>query len=102
MNANCTSGTIRVISATYGENCKPLDAIKWIKAVCEGYATCVFPVSAAELGDPCPGIPKNFIVKYACAPDCNLSYVVPPEANGREARLDCTMVALIVSSLSCA
>jgi hypothetical protein len=64
------SSNIKVLSATYGENCgAPLgNATAIVRKACNGRAACDYPINHGVLGDAAPGCGKSFSVEYACLP----------------------------------
>jgi peptidoglycan/LPS O-acetylase OafA/YrhL len=61
---------VRVLSATYGENCNARsgNATKALSKACNGEVECDFIVDVNALGDSAPGCSKDFSVEYQCAP----------------------------------
>ena len=65
----CPSGTITVISATYGSNISwvPVgNATAQVAAACGGQTSCAYAVYYSVLGDPAYGYPKTFTVDWSC------------------------------------
>lgn len=62
------SNSIKVISATYGENCgAPKGNVsKHIAASCDGKSACSYTVDYKVLGDPAYRCKKNYTVQYQC------------------------------------
>jgi peptidoglycan/LPS O-acetylase OafA/YrhL len=80
---------VRVLSATYGENCNAQagNATKALSTRCNGRDGCDYIVDVNVLGDPAPRCAKNFTVEYECAPDhTQLTKHLPAEA-GLKSRL---------------
>jgi len=61
-------GGVRVVAATYGENCKAPHGNNTaaVARACDGRAACDYEVAVANLGDPAPGCGKNFVVEWSC------------------------------------
>jgi peptidoglycan/LPS O-acetylase OafA/YrhL len=86
-------GTIDVLSATYGGNCRTVrdNALQSARQSCRGLARCDYAVSVATLGDPSPGCAKDFRVTWRCLGVAGTRTAeVPAEAGFRSiARLEC-------------
>ena len=78
----CTTGTIHIISATFGRqdkdicskdgstsntNCKT-DASELITYNCHNRKFCIISGSIGKYGDPCRGTTKYLQIKYYCGP----------------------------------
>lgn len=92
--AACT-GTITAAHATYGGNCGAKDGngSPYVNATCYGRDLCLYFVNTYEIGDPCQGTGKNYVVNYTCSSgssSCNRTFSIGPEAGQHAARLDCT------------
>ena len=91
-------GAVIITEATYGPNCggRSGNANEFINNTCKNVSfppICVFPIDSHQLGDPCPGQKKDFVVKFKCSPlsSCPIhESAVPREANGRAVRVDCS------------
>ncbi len=84
---------IQVESATYGANCGAWrgNATSEVRWQCDGQQVCDYYISVSRLGDPAPGCPKNFDVRYRCGFGGQTKHeTVFQEANGGIARLDCS------------
>ena len=74
---------IRVVSASYGENCGAGtgNATKRLQQACDGRTSCEYRIDAGTIGDPVALCHKAFSAEYECAPDATrLRKEVPPEA----------------------
>src|SRR5207245_1746325 len=62
------TGSIRVVAATYGENCHAPhgNSTNAVALACNGKASCEYEVNVGVLGDPAPGCPKNFVAEWTC------------------------------------
>jgi len=64
--------TIGVTSATYGGNpnahAPTGNATSSVAFLCNGSAFCDYAVWSTALGDPAPGVAKDFYVQYTCTP----------------------------------
>jgi peptidoglycan/LPS O-acetylase OafA/YrhL len=94
---------IEVVDATYGKSCKhfspPAPALNTfrrgnatdsVKQACAGTTKCAYLIDVNRIGDPAMGCAKDFRVVYKCKSDpVEKSLLVPAEANGRTAVIDC-------------
>lgn len=94
---------IKVLSATYGLNCKGFpvpapasnnvergNATESMAQACNLRQHCNFYVDVLRIGDPANGCGKDFTVQYECTrSDVVKSLFLPPEANGKSLNLDC-------------
>lgn len=91
-----TDGTIEVLEATYGLNCRPAadvepgNATRKLGEVCNGTRSCDYRILVDILGDPANSCGKDFTVSWRCATagpvhKANLS----AEAHGKVAILAC-------------
>ena len=92
--AESARGTIEVSTASYGLNCSTAaegNATPYVKKACDGKRSCSFAVrdAASNIGDHCPGVPKDFRVTYVCDGGRENSAFVSPEAAGATAFLIC-------------
>jgi len=70
---------IKVANAIYGLNCglngkSELDVSLDVENECNGATTCTYNIDHTKLGDPCPGIVKDFVYTYQCVPP-NMVYM---------------------------
>jgi hypothetical protein len=91
--AESPQATIEVSTASYGLNCSNAaegNATPYVAKACDGKRSCSFAVrdAASNIGDYCPGVPKDFRVTYVCG-DRENSAFVSPEAAGATAFLIC-------------
>jgi hypothetical protein len=86
-----SSGRIRVYRATYGGNAGAWsgNATSSVASECDYRSTCRYLVSTDVLGDPVPGVTKDFRVDYACGGGALRSEYIEPEANGWQVVLSC-------------
>ncbi len=85
--AESPQATIEVSTASYGLNCSNAaegNATPYVKKTCDGKHTCSFAVrdAASNIGDQCPGVPKDFRVTYVCGGLENSAFVSPEAAGG--------------------
>jgi hypothetical protein len=75
-------GRIYVISATYGGNCGvPRGNVTGhVAGVCNGQRVCPYTVHHRIIGDPRPGCPKDFVVRWVCGDGEPRRAGAPPEA----------------------
>jgi hypothetical protein len=75
-------GRIYVVSATYGGNCGvPRGNVTGhVAGVCNGQRVCPYTVHHRIIGDPRPGCPKDFVVRWVCGDGEPLRAGAPPEA----------------------
>lgn len=89
------SDDIRVVSATYGPNCKVRrgNVTAHVADFCDNRAVCEYRIDVERLGDPAPGCPKEFFAEYRCGSFGDIrSELVSAEANGKILRLQCSGV----------
>lgn len=95
--------SIHIVEATYGMNClgkkSPLAAntvakgnkTRQLADSCEGRGLVRYTVNAALLGDPAPGLGKDFYISWRCNDDPQTyELYIEPEANGKAFSIDCT------------
>ena len=84
---------IRVVAATYGENCNAPrgNASPALARACDGQPECRYIVDHRVLGDPAFDCPKDFHALWTCGDDPTVyTATVPPEAgSGKEIVLTC-------------
>jgi hypothetical protein len=83
---------IRVLSASYGANCRrvsPGNATMAVQEACRGKLECKYAVDVAKMGDPAGGCKKEFSVDYQCPSGKRFSTRIAAEANGATASLLC-------------
>ena len=63
-----STGPIRVVAATYGENCHAPhgNSTPNVAVACDGKIFCEYKVDVWELGDPTPACGKNFVAEWSC------------------------------------
>jgi len=63
-----STGLIRVVAATYGENCHAPhgNSTTGVALACNGKASCEYKVDVAVLGDPAPACGKDFVAEWTC------------------------------------
>jgi hypothetical protein len=96
--AGCGGGqlaqtTITVVEATYGANAGATrgNATDDVASTCNGKQSCEYVVDVDKLGDPVPGVAKDFIVLYRCDGTDPKRATVPSEAGSRgTANLNCS------------
>jgi len=73
---------ILVVSATYGGNCgaRPGNVTEALADACTGRRVCEYTIRHQILGDPVPGCPKDFVVRWQCGDGRPRRAGVPPEA----------------------
>lgn len=70
--ASPAPGKINVLSASFGDNCKPElkdNVLAATRQACGGTASCSFTYDVEKYGDPAGGCEKRFAVSYTCGPD---------------------------------
>jgi hypothetical protein len=74
--------SITVVEATYGANAGATrgNATKDVASTCNGKQSCQYVVDYQKLGDPVPGVAKDFIVLYPCDGADSKRATVPSEA----------------------
>jgi hypothetical protein len=96
-------GTVDVVEATYGENCRnhvPAfpsfnhvergNATGSLREDCSGKTQCLMRWESHRTGDPASGCAKDLSVAYRCGLGTPLRTVmIAPEANGKMVSLDC-------------
>jgi hypothetical protein len=83
---------IRVLSATYGENCGATVGNSTYDVIndCSGQMSCNYVVDYTHLGDPAPGCAKQFTLKFRCGNGGVRSLTLAAEAGlGSVAPLSC-------------
>jgi hypothetical protein len=83
---------IRVLSASYGANCRrvsPGNATMAVQDACRGKLECSYAVDVTKMGDPAGGCKKEFSVDYQCPSGKRFSTRIAAEANGATASLRC-------------
>jgi hypothetical protein len=75
-------GRIYVISASYGRNCGVPrgNVTAHVAGTCNGQRVCPYTVHHRIIGDPAPGCPKDFVVRWQCGDGEPRSAGAPPEA----------------------
>ncbi|WP_235025981.1 hypothetical protein [Caballeronia arationis] len=60
--------TIKVVSATYGENCgaRPGNATRDLASQCDSRRVCAYRIDRAVLDDTDRACPKNFLSEWRC------------------------------------
>jgi hypothetical protein len=64
----CQTSGIRVVDATYGENCRvvPGNATEFVADACDGKSWCDYVVDVRAIGDPAFGCAKDFVAEWQC------------------------------------
>lgn len=78
-----SGGTIKVVSGTYGANCKQAEGnvTNHLAAACDGKGQCNYVIDFREIGDPAYGCAKNYVAKWRCGDDPRVHSVeAAPEA----------------------
>ncbi len=78
-----SSGKIKVVAGTYGQNCGVSKGNKTehLASECNGKTKCEYVVNTFVIGDPYFGCAKNYIAEWNCGADQNLhTSMIPPEA----------------------
>lgn len=94
-HSNTLGPHIIVAEATYGLNCaagvKVGNATQAVAAACGVKMTnCAYVVTIEALGDPAPGCPKDFTVKWHCDGSHELFHAnTAPESAGQTVHLNC-------------
>lgn len=87
------SGAIRVISATYGGNCRVPrgNATNALGRACNDHGDCVFKIDYTVLGDPAVGCQKDFQTEWVCGenPQVFRAGTAPEAGFGSTVRLHC-------------
>lgn len=98
INLDCTnvpsaSGSISVVSGTYGSNCgQPYGNVtKDVRGLCSGYGTCFYNIQTTFIGDPVRQCAKSYATNYTCSnhPDRVRTAFAYAEANGQTVTLTC-------------
>lgn len=65
------AGPIKILSGTYGGNCKQPAGNKTphIAQACTGKASCDYVVDYQVIGDPAYGCAKDYVAEYTCGSD---------------------------------
>jgi peptidoglycan/LPS O-acetylase OafA/YrhL len=69
--ASPAPGKITVLTASFGDNCKPElkdNVLAATRQVCGGTEACSFVYDVEKYGDPAGGCDKRFAVSYTCGP----------------------------------
>lgn len=91
--AGAADGGIKILSATYGGNCRaPVgNATDDLKMQCEGTASCAYRINVTRLRDPASGCAKDYVYEYKCGrdPKAIKGYVKAEAGLGSYAMLEC-------------
>jgi hypothetical protein len=85
-------GPIKVISATYGENCRVPhgNVTDHLAEACNGKMLCEYVIDHRVIGDPAPDCRKNYIAEWQCGSDPDRGVVrIPFATNGTSIELSC-------------
>jgi hypothetical protein len=85
---------IKVISATYGNNCGAPrgNVTNYLAEACDGKETCVYIINYRLIGDPASGCAKDFIAEWQCGRDQKrqTARALPEAGEGKGIALKCS------------
>jgi len=84
-DGSSSSGSIRVVSATYGGNCNGVtkgNVTAHIADKSNGKSIYRYTVDHRVIGDPAPGCAKSYIVQYRCGNNPKVYEIILPEEAG--------------------
>ncbi len=81
---------IRVIAATYGENCgAPYGNVTdHLAEICNGRERCEYFINLAVIGDPAPGCMKAYFAEWQCGHDPHRGVIRVPAEAGINTRIE--------------
>ena len=98
---DCVSGStggdrLNIFSATYGgSSSSRVNFAQHIGRACNGKSFCSYTIDHKLLGDPVPGVAKNYAVTYGCGSGTNTKRV-DAEASGKRVFLSCNDISTTV------